>query len=549
MSDLELVAGVRAGDDRAFEQLFARYQPRIGAYVAGMVRDHARAEDITQEVFLSALRRMRDGSDHEIQFRPWIYEIAKNKCIDAYRRGRHMVEVSFDAHEALGADEHSRLAGPRPTPDDAVEDKLALDNLCGAFGGLSSVHHDILVMREFEGLSYREIGERLGLSRPAVESTLFRARKRLSEEYEQLVSGERCQLVQRTVDASAGIGGAGVREQRRIARHLAHCQPCRRYARLAGADLGELAKVGRARIAAARIAALLPVPAFFRRRWDDDAAAGRLLGSQAPRPAAQWWTQVAGALDPGVMTGWAKAVATAATVAVAGVGAGSAIGDRVAVPAQGAFAAPVVHVAGDRAGPRPATPRSISGALQTSGEPAAPPARAAEGGPTGTTALAAGAGTVADVTAGHGSGATGIAPSITPATSAAQRAGIPPLDASSGGPVTSLLDRVAGDRSTPAAPGGDRSSSQTAPSQAIPLLTGDRPSRVLPGGSGPAGPSVSPSAPQAPSTADTSPATSATGVSPASAAAGAPTADGDSVRSTVPEKTISTTAALTGIGG
>ena len=113
VADLDLVAGVRAGDDRAFEQLFLRYQPRIAAYVAGMVRDHARAEDITQEVFLSALRRLRDGTDREIQFRPWIYEIAKNKCIDAYRRGRHTVEVSFDAHEALAADDHGRLAGPR----------------------------------------------------------------------------------------------------------------------------------------------------------------------------------------------------------------------------------------------------------------------------------------------------------------------------------------------------------------------------------------------------------------------------------------------------
>src|SRR3954463_13297399 len=110
VADLDLVAGVRAGDDRSFEHLFQRYQPRIAAYVAGMVRDHARAEDITQEVFLSALRRMRTGSatDREIQFRPWIYEIAKNKCIDAYRRGRHAVEVSFDAHEALGTDDHGR---------------------------------------------------------------------------------------------------------------------------------------------------------------------------------------------------------------------------------------------------------------------------------------------------------------------------------------------------------------------------------------------------------------------------------------------------------
>ena len=91
---------VRAGDDRAFEILFLRYQPRIAAYVGGMVRDHGRAEDITQEVFMSALRRLRDDDEREILFRPWIYEIAKNKCIDAYRRGRNTNEVSFDAHDA-----------------------------------------------------------------------------------------------------------------------------------------------------------------------------------------------------------------------------------------------------------------------------------------------------------------------------------------------------------------------------------------------------------------------------------------------------------------
>src|SRR5688500_14815524 len=93
--DLDLVVAVRAGDDRAFEVLFVRYQPRIAAYVRGMVHDHGRAEDITQEVFMSALRRLRSDDEREILFRPWIYEIAKNKCIDAYRRGRNMDEVSL----------------------------------------------------------------------------------------------------------------------------------------------------------------------------------------------------------------------------------------------------------------------------------------------------------------------------------------------------------------------------------------------------------------------------------------------------------------------
>ena len=307
LDDRELVARVRAGDDRAFETLYLRYQPRIGAYVGGMVRDHGRAEDVTQEVFMSALRRMR-AADGEIAFKPWIYEIAKNACIDAYRRGRNTVEVSFDAHDAIGADDHGRLAEPGARPDTAVEGKLAIDNLCGAFGGLSQVHHDVLVLREFEGLTYLEIGERLGMSTAAVESTLFRARKRLSEEYEELVSGERCRRVQRLVDAG-GVRAAGLRDRRRMARHLAHCQPCRRYARLAAPDFGEpLQPATPARAAVARVAAFLPLPAFLQR-------------------------QVAAALDPGALTGWTKAAATVATVAVAGMGAGTAIKQATSGPA------------------------------------------------------------------------------------------------------------------------------------------------------------------------------------------------------------------------
>ena len=86
-SDEELVAAVRRGDDRAFEELFSRYRRRISTYVYGMVGDHGRAEDITQEVFISALRRLRE-TERPIAFKPWMYEIAKNACIDESRRAR-----------------------------------------------------------------------------------------------------------------------------------------------------------------------------------------------------------------------------------------------------------------------------------------------------------------------------------------------------------------------------------------------------------------------------------------------------------------------------
>src|SRR3712207_3202303 len=231
-SDCDLVAAVRRGDDRAFEELYARYHRRISSYIFGMVKDHARAEDLTQDVFMSALRRMRD-TDRPIAFKPWIYEIAKNACIDQFRRTRRAEEVSFDAEEGMGAADYGRLATRDASPDDALDTKQQLDHLRGALGGLSDAHHQILVMREFEGLSYREIGERMKMSRPSVESTLFRARKRLTEEYEELVTGERCTRVQ-TIISSAGSGALGARDKPRMARHLSYCQPCRRHAHAAG---------------------------------------------------------------------------------------------------------------------------------------------------------------------------------------------------------------------------------------------------------------------------------------------------------------------------
>jgi RNA polymerase sigma factor (sigma-70 family) len=305
--DHRLVAAVRRGDDRAFEALYARYHRRIHAYVMGMVKDHGRAEDVTQEVFVSALRRMRE-TERPIAFKPWIYEIAKNACIDQFRRSRRAEEVSLEADEGLAPSDYGKLVGSDPTPDAAVVAKQDLDHLCGAMGGLSDTHHEILVMREFEGMSYREIGERMGMSRPAVESTLFRARRRLTEEYDDLVSGARCQRIQSLI-AVAGETRLGTRESRRLSRHVAHCQPCRREALAAGLDSAILTHVPLRKRAAEKIAALLPFGWFGRGRGGDLATHAPILSDQ-------------------LSGGWGK-LATAAAVLIAGVGA-AGVGTKVA---------------------------------------------------------------------------------------------------------------------------------------------------------------------------------------------------------------------------
>ncbi len=314
-TDEQLVTAVRRGDDRAFEALYGRYQRRITAYVMSMVKDHGRAEDVTQEVFVSALRRMR-ATERPIAFKPWVYEIARNACIDQFRRTRRTDEVSFDADDGAAFARDASLVSST-TPDAALDAKQHIDDLMGAFGGLSDSHHDILVMRELEGRSYREIGERLGMSGPSVESTLFRARRRLTEEYDELVSGERCRRVGELL--AVGVESLGTRDERRLARHVAHCQPCRRSAYAAGVDAAVLTR-SRRREAGRRIAALFPVPAFL--RW-----------SQTVSPVAE------------PAAGWSKALAAAAVIVAGGAGmAGHGHGGAPAPVKPAAVATPAITV-------------------------------------------------------------------------------------------------------------------------------------------------------------------------------------------------------------
>jgi RNA polymerase sigma factor (sigma-70 family) len=317
--DHRLVAAVRQGDDRAFEALYGRYQRRIQGYVLGMVKDHGRAEDITQEVFVSAVRRMRE-TERPIAFKPWIYEIAKNACIDQFRRSRRAEEISLEADEGLAPADYGRLVGSDPTPEVAVAAKQDLDHLCGAFGGLSDTHHEILVLRELEGMSYREIGERMGMSRPAVESTLFRARRRLTEEYDELVSGARCRRIQSLI-TMAVESRLGTREARRLSRHVAHCQPCRRTAMAAGLDEAILTHVPLRKRAAAKVGALLPFPLFGRGRGGGSGDASMASG------AGSGWAAHLPMLSEQLAGPWAK-LATAAVVLVAGAGA-AGVGTQV----------------------------------------------------------------------------------------------------------------------------------------------------------------------------------------------------------------------------
>jgi RNA polymerase sigma factor (sigma-70 family) len=338
---------------------------------------------VTQEVFVSALRRMRE-TEQPLAFKPWLYQIAKNSCIDAFRRSKRTEEVSYDADEGLAPADHSKLVGSGPSPEAAVAAKQELESLCGAFGGLSETHHEILVLRELEGLSYQEIGSRMGMTRPAVESTLFRARRRLTEEYDDIVSGARCLRIQEII-VTAVQTRLGTRDTRRLARHLSHCQGCRREALAAGLDRSLFTRPSVRERIATRVASFLPLPAFLRfRRGEAEATA-------LPSGGGTGWSSQLPLFSDHLSSGWGKAAAGAALL-FAGVGAGTGVHQATApsekpVPAHSQPAARSAAVASPKAAPsvvpaRPAATRAASAKPKSASKRAASAKPAAKRHPT-----------------------------------------------------------------------------------------------------------------------------------------------------------------------
>jgi RNA polymerase sigma factor (sigma-70 family) len=320
-TDDQLVAAIRDGSDEALEALFLRYKDRIGAYVRGIVADQGKAEDIVQETFISAMRSLR-STEQQIAFRPWIYQIARNACIDQLRRQKRATEISLDS-DAFKVQDEGRISQSRPSTHSEVARREDMHALRQAFGGLPDTQHEALVMRELEGLSYTEIAKRMNVSPAAVESMLFRARRGLKVEYDEIATGERCRRMQPLIAAVAeGMGGA--RDRQVLARHVRFCVSCRREATAMGLRpfVTEALRRGRIKRALHKVASLVPIPLFLRRRRGEGAPDASLvdrLGARMQAPFAQFGVAGGPAAD-NAAGAVSKAVAVVAAVALIGGG-------------------------------------------------------------------------------------------------------------------------------------------------------------------------------------------------------------------------------------
>lgn len=174
--DASLVQEVLEGNQASFQLLVERYQGRIFALARHYTWNPVEIEDLVQDTFLKAYGRL-ESFQHQSSFYTWLYRIATNTILDFLkRRGRSPVQTVEDPELTAGAGDRSVSR-----PDARLEREEVARITHEVLGELPDIFRTVLVMREFDELTYQEIADTLGISIGTVESRLFRARARFKQ--------------------------------------------------------------------------------------------------------------------------------------------------------------------------------------------------------------------------------------------------------------------------------------------------------------------------------------------------------------------------------
>jgi RNA polymerase sigma-70 factor (ECF subfamily) len=183
-SDEELMRQFVLGDEHAFSSLADRYAQPIFRFVFSMVRNMDDAEELTQEVFLKVVKA-KHTFDPEEAFRPWLFRVARNQCLDALRRkGRssgEALDVNGVESSCIIAPRQQAIAQQPISPRDEAIRKQEQEQVEQALRSLDEKSREVLHLRFYQGLSYKEIAATLGMPENSVSSALIRAVKKLKD--------------------------------------------------------------------------------------------------------------------------------------------------------------------------------------------------------------------------------------------------------------------------------------------------------------------------------------------------------------------------------
>lgn len=186
--DMAFIAALKAGDDRAFEQLVREHAPRLLATARRMMRNEAAAEDCVQEAFLSAHRAIGDFEPHGT-LGAWMHRITVNACLMRLRKAKRLAETPIDDLLPRFDDEGVRRDEPRATirdPQSALEATRMRRFVRDQIENLPDGYRIVLQLRDIEGYSTREAAEAIGVAEGALKVRLHRARSALKKLIEPL---------------------------------------------------------------------------------------------------------------------------------------------------------------------------------------------------------------------------------------------------------------------------------------------------------------------------------------------------------------------------
>jgi RNA polymerase sigma factor (sigma-70 family) len=293
-SDERLIELTRSGQHAAFETLCARYQARLLAFCRHMLSSREDAEDVLQEVFAAAFNAIL-ADEREINVRPWLYRIARNRSLNHLRRTSAIGVDSMDVHFA----DHGMSTGEQVIRRESFRQLLA------DVQQLPETQRTALLLREIDALSYEQIALAMETTVPSVKSLLVRARISLAEAAEaRKLSCEEVRL--ELGEVAEGLVKLSVPARR----HVRDCERCHSFRK-------QLKRNNHV------LAAVLPVSPLL--------LAKRLLLTKVGSTASAGSAHVAGGVGAG-----------AGTAAGAGAGGGAGVAGGVLTAGTGAIATKAV---------------------------------------------------------------------------------------------------------------------------------------------------------------------------------------------------------------
>jgi RNA polymerase sigma-70 factor (ECF subfamily) len=180
-TDEELVAAFQEGDSSAFDQLVRRWDRRIHGAIYRVVGSDEDTRDLCQEAFLKAYRGLGTFK-REARFSSWLYQIALNVCRDRLRRRRGRMAVSLDDVEETA---DARLHAASPSPLELAEARDLSRLVEAAMATLSAEEREVIILKEYQGLTFPEIAEALAVPLSTVKTRLYRGLAQLRHRLER----------------------------------------------------------------------------------------------------------------------------------------------------------------------------------------------------------------------------------------------------------------------------------------------------------------------------------------------------------------------------